>query len=1037
MLRALIRFSLEHRLVVLLLAVMLMIGGTVAVQQAPWDVFPEFAPPQIVVQTEAPGLSAEEVERLVTIPIEAAVNGVSRIETLRSSSVPSLSVVTAIFEEGTDVLDARQLMAERLAQLTPELPQGVQSPRMTPLAASTSRLLMLALTSDTVSPSELRTIADWTFQRRLRAVQGVAQVEVFGGDVKQYQVLVKPERLQRYRVSLDEIVAAASEATGFGGAGYLETPNQRLPIRQRTQISSPEDLAAVPVIIEDGVPVSLGQLTEVKVGSADKPGDATINGKRGVLLIVHKQPFFNTLAVSENVQKAIDELAVTLPDGVELHRTLFRQATFIERAIRNLSIAILIGCVLVTLILVAFLFQWRTVVISLTAIPLSLLGAIIILRAFGASLNAMTLGGLAIALGEVVDDAIVDVENVLRRLHENRRREHPLRAAKVVLEASLEVRSAVVYASFIVVLVFVPVFFMGGLAGKFFQPLGMAYVSAITVSLLVALTVTPAMCLLLLGRSRTVERQEPLLVRGLTTLYARLLPFFLRFRIGTIGLAGLAMAAAIAAIPLLGGEFMPDFRESNFVVFMAGRPDASLSESVRAGGFIARRLQRIDGVVSVAQQIGRADLSEDTWGPNISEVWIAIDENADYDSVLRNIRKELEGVPGYLFQVKQFLRERMDEVLTGTTADIVIRLVGPDLTVLRSQAGRISEAIQGIEGVADRRTEQQVDVPQIEVLLLPKQAARYGFSVGDLNRSIQTLLKGRPVGQVYEQDRVFDVVVRSDPAIRSNPHEIGRLLLDSPTQDRIPLEAVAQVSLVDAPNIINREGANRRLLITCNAEGRDVASVVRDIQGRIAPTIAALPAGYYVELGGEHEATASAGRRLLLLSMASLIGIFIMLYLDFRSVGLAATVMLSVPLAGVGGVAAVLLSGGNVSLGTMVGFVTVFGIAVRNGILLISHYRHLQHDEAMSVNRQLIVRGASERLAPILMTASSTGLALLPLVVRGNLPGHEIEYPMAIVIIGGLISSTCLTLFVLPVLYEWFGWQLTQKPTDNSSSAAV
>ena len=1027
MLRALIRFSLEYRLVVLLAAALLMVAGIVAVEETPWDVFPEFAPPQIVVQTEAPGLSSEEVERLVTIPIEAGLNGVSHIETLRSSSVPGLSVVTAIFEEGTDVLQARQLTGERLAQLDEELPEGVASPRMTPLAASTSRLLMLALTSDRVSPMQLRTIADWTFQRRLRAVPGVAHVEVFGGEVKQYQVLVRPDRLRQYRISLNDVVSAAKNATGFGGAGYLETPNQRLSIRQRTQITSPEDLAAAPVIAEGGVSVSLGQVADVKVGAADKPGDATIDGQEGVLMLVHKQPDFNTLEVSRDVQEAIDELETALPDGVQLHRELFRQSAFIERAVGNLSTAILIGCILVALILIAFLFQWRTVVISLTAIPLSLLGAILVLRTFGLSLNAMTIGGLAIALGAVVDDAIVDVENVLRRLRQNRERDDPRPALQIVLDASLEVRSAVVQASFVVILVFVPVFFMGGLAGKFFFPLGVAYVTAILASLLVALTVTPAMCLVLLRREALASPREAPLVRILKRVYGRLLPFFLRFRYATVAVSALLVVAAVAALPYLGGEFMPNFRESNFVVFMSGKPDSSLAESVRAGGHVAESLKAVDGVVSVAQQIGRADLSEDTWGPNISEVWVVIDDRADYDRVLREIRDRLEDVPGYVFQVKQFLRERMDEVLTGTTADVVIRVVGPDLAVLRSRAAAIADAIEGIEGVADLRTEQQVEVPEIEVLLQPKRAAAYAFSVGDLNRTIQTLLKGTPVGQVYEQDRVFDVVVRADPNVRSRPEKLGRLLVDSPTGEKIPLGAVARVGLANAPNIVNREQANRRFHVTCNAQGRDVAGMVRDIRPKVSSIASELPEGYHVEIGGAYEAGAKARKRLILLSCAALAGIFIMLYVDFRSAGLATTIMLSVPLAGVGGVAAILLSGGDVSLGSMVGFVTVFGIAVRNGILLISHYRHLQHEEGMPAGEELILRGAVERLAPILMTASSTALALLPLVVRGNLPGHEIEYPMAIVIIGGLVSSTFLTLFLIPVLYHWFGWRLLPK----------
>ena len=1027
MLHHLISFSLHYRLVVLLLATVSVIGGMLAVRESPWEVFPEFAPPQIVLQTEAPGLSAQEVEQLVTVPIEGAVNGVTRLAALRTSSIPGLSVVTAVFTQGTDILVARQLVAERLAQLGPELPQGVRTPRMVPLTASTSRLLMLGLTSDTVSPMQLRTIADWTFQRQLRAVPGVAHVEVFGGEVKQYQVLLDPNRLARYRVSLDEIVVAAGKATGFGGAGYLETSNQRFPIRQRATIDSPEDLAAVPVIVEAGAIVSLGQLADVRIGPADKAGDATIDGKPGVLLLVHKQAYANTLTVSANVQKVIGELETALPEGVTLHRSLFRQATFVERAIGNLNLAILIGCGLVTAILVAFLCQWRTVVISLTAIPLSLLGAILVLRGLGASLNAMTLGGLAIALGEVVDDAIVDVENVLRRLQENQQRPIPRPALCVVLDASLEVRSAVVYASFIVILVFVPVFFMEGLAGSFFRPLGMAYVSAILVSLLVALTVTPAMCLLLLGGVGSAGTRKPPLTRFLGGLYARSLPWALDFRVATAVSSGLLLTAAALASPFLGGELMPDFRESNFVVFMVARPDCSLVESVRMGEHLAGRLRQIPGVISVAQQIGRANLSEDTWGPNISEVWIVIDDRADYDRTLHTLRACLDRVPGCVFQVKQFLRERMDEVLTGTTADVVVRVVGPDLAVLREHAASMARAIQEIPGIADLRLEQQVQVPQIEVLLRPQQAARYGFAVGDLHRDIQTLLEGTCVGQVYEQDCTFNVVVRARPDLRADPKALGRLMVDSPLREKIPLQAVAEIGLVEAPNIIQREGGRRRFLVTCNCEDRDVTSLEREIRSRLAPILATLPEGYHVELGGEAEARAQARSRLLWLGMASLVGILILLYIDLRSVGLALMVMLSVPLAGVGGVVAVLFAGGDVSLGSMVGFVTVFGIAIRNGILLISHYRHLQQAEGMRVDRQFILRGAAERLAPILMTACSTALALLPLVVLGNLPGHEIEHPMAIVIVGGLVSSTFLTLFLLPVLYEWFGWRLQPR----------
>ena len=1034
MIRGLITFSLRFPLVVLLLAAVLLVAGGVALRDATWDVFPEFAPPQVVVQTEAPGFSTEEVEQLIAIPIESAINGVTRLKTLRSSSVPGLCVVTAIFEDGTRVLEARQLVAERLVEVRSRLPDVAEQPRLMPLTASTSRLLMVGLTADRIAPMELRTLADWTLRRRLQAVRGVAHVEVFGGDVKQYQILVSPERLKQYDVSLTQVLNAARSATGFGGAGFVETPNQRLPIRQRTRIESAADIAAVPVKVQDGVTLPLGHVADVAVGAADKVGSTRINGRAGVLLVIHKQPEFNTLTVTDGVKQALDELAASLPVGVELHRELFRQATFIERAIGNLRGSILIGCLLVTVVLAAFLWQWRTLTISLTAIPLSLMGAILILRGCGASLNAMTLGGLAIALGEVVDDAIVDVENVLRRLKENRLRPQPLPAFEVVLSASLEVRSAVVYASFIVMLVFLPVFCLEGLAGKFFGPLGLAYVIAILVSLGIALTVTPAMCLWLLSRSSINPDHETPLVRGLNAAYRRMLSPFLRWRGVTIGLAALLLVASCGALPFLGGEFLPDFRESNFVVFMAGKPDSSLAESERVGTHLAERLLKIDGIKSVAQQIGRADLSEDTWGPNISEVWIVMDEHANYDAVLDDIRKATEDIPGSLFQTKQFLRERIDEVLTGSTADIVIRLVGPDLDVLRATAGDIAIAIRDVPGVFDLRVEQQVDVPQIEILLKPREAARYGFAVGEVNQALQTLLRGTQVGQVFENDTVFDVVVRAVADVRRDPLSLGELLLDSPGGEKIPVKALSDITLKPAPNVINREQGRRRMLVTCNAEDRDVESVIADIRRRIAEQVKLPSAGYHLEFAGEFQAKAEAQQRMLLLGAASLVGILLLLYLDFRSLRLSLMVMLSVPLACVGGLAAVLLSGGNVSLGSLVGFVTIFGVAVRNGILLISNYQHLRESDLAATPHDLVLRGSVERLSPILMTAATTALAILPLIISGNLPGHEIEHPMAIVIMGGLISSTFLTLFVLPAVYLALG-RFSQNVTGRDGVA--
>jgi len=1078
MLRPIVQFCLSYRLIVLLLAAVVLEWGAEATRRAPWDVFPEFAPPQVVVQTEAPGLSSEEVEQLVTVPIESAVNGLNAIDVLRSSSAEGLSVVTIIFHAGTDILTARQLVNERLVAAKSQLPAIVQPPRLTPLKASTSHLLTVGVTSDRLSLMALRTLADWTLRRRLLAVPGVAQVEVFGGDEREYQILIDPLRLQQYDVTLDAVLAAARDATGFGGAGFVETANQRLPIRQRTRITAPADLAAVPVRYQRGVPLTLGRLADVRLGPAPKAGDAAIDGQAGVLLIVHKQLAANTLRVTHDVEAAIAALRGTLPEGVTLHPALFRQASFVQRAIHNLNVSIAIGCLLVTLVLIAFLFQWRTVLISLLAIPLSLLGAVVVLRIFGMSLNTMTLGGFAIALGAVVDDAIVDVENVLRRLRENGRKSQPDSAFHVVLEASLEVRSAIVFATFIVVLVFVPVFFLEGLAGTLFRSMGAAYVAAIFVSLLVAMTVTPALCLLLLSRDGSVDDQRrhedprpggqrrqalPWLPEQLQRAYSKGLPFFLRFGRSTVAAAALLMIGALAVLPFLGGEFLPEFREANFVVFMSGKPDAALHESMRMGRIVADQLGRVDGVLSVAQQTGRAELSEDTWGPNISEIWVALDADADYDRIERDVRQMLARLPGFDFQIKPFLRERIDEVLTGSTADIVIRVVGPDLDRLRRSATQIASALNGVRGIEDLRVEQVIDVPQIDVLLRPNQVARFGASVGTMNATIQTLLRGTTVGQVHLSDRVFDVVVRADPRLRSDATALGELLVDLPSQaataprpapaslaswqtvapgmgtvpprtEKVPLRALAEIGVTAGPNVINREAGNRRILVTCNAEGRDVAGVMRDIHRRI-DQLPALPEGYHLEFGGEYESRQAAQRQLVLLSGAVLVGIFIFLYLDFRSVRRTWLVMLSVPLAGVGGVAAVLLSGGDVSLGSLVGLVTVFGIAVRNAILLVSHYQHLRDVEGVPFGRDLVVRGAAERLTPILMTALTTALALLPLVVLGDRPGHEIENPMAIVIIGGLVSSTLLSLVVLPVLYLAWGGPADRPRPDPAARA--
>ncbi|MFO0980112.1 MAG: efflux RND transporter permease subunit [Planctomycetaceae bacterium] len=1029
LIRSLIHFSLRFPWVVLGLALGLLGAGAVCLQHAAWDVFPEFAPPQIVVQTEAPGLSTEEVEQLIATPIESVLGGVNRLKTLRSSSVPGLCVVTAVFEEGTEILTARQLVSERLTEVRTLLPDSAENPRMMPLTSSTSRLVMVGLTSKgKVTLQSLRTYADWTLRRRLQSVPGVAHVEVFGGETKQYQIQVSPLVLHESGVTLDEVVVAGREATGFGGAGFVETANQRLPVRQRTRIEGIADLAAAPVAVREGRSLTLGHVASVQEAAADRPGSSTINGEPGVLLVVHKQADFNTLDVAAAVTVALEEMQASLDADIVLHPLLFRQATFIERAISNLTHSLLLGCCLVAIVLVLFMMNARVLLISLTAMPLSLMGAVVALLMGGVTLNAMTLGGLAIALGEVVDDAIVDVENVLRRLQENRLLEHPKPTFDVVLEASLEVRSAVVFASFIVILVFLPVFFLDGLAGKLFGPLGLAYVVAILVSLGIALTVTPAMCLLMLGSNRSLTEREPWLVRFCNSVYRRVLPPFLRSPRLVLAMAMCLLCVSLMATPFLGGEFLPDFRESNFVVFMAGKSDSSLAESERVGRQLAKQLLSIPGVASVAQQIGRADLSEDTWGPNISEVWISLAEDASYDSVLAEVRDVLDRTPGYAFQAKQFLRERIDEVLTGSTSDLLVRIVGPDFDELRDHAERAAVLMNEVQGIEDLRVEQMSNVPQVEVLLKPQRTQEYGLSVGAVNQSIQTWLQGRSVGQVYEADTVVDVVVRGTPELRRDPLALKDIPIDCPFGHPVPLATLAEIRLIAAPNMINREQGRRRMLVTCNAEDRDVESVMNEIRHRLLSELP-LPSEYHYEFAGEFAAKAEAQQRMAWLSAASLLGILVLLYLDFRRLRLCLLVMFSVPLACIGGILSVYLSDGDLSLGSLVGFVTVFGIAVRNGILLIGNYEHLRQQSPPGGTdvMNLIVKGSVERLAPILMTAATTALAIIPLVAAGNLPGHEIEHPMAVVIMGGLLSSTFLTLFVLPAAYLKFGQP--QSPT--------
>ncbi|MFO0758030.1 MAG: efflux RND transporter permease subunit [Byssovorax sp.] len=1013
----LVTTALRLRVLVLAAALILILAGIRAVRSTPLDVFPEFAPPRVEIQTEAPGLSTEEVESLVTVPLENALNGTSWLKTIRSKSVLGLSSVVLLFEEGTDLLRARQLVQERLSVEASRLPAVARAPVMLPPLSSMSRAMKIGLSSATLGQMELSDLARWTIRPRLMAVPGVANVAIWGQKDRQYQILIDPDRLRAHGVTLNAVLRAAGDAAAIGAGGFVDTPNQRIAVRHLASFDSPEELGRTIVDFRSGAPIRLGDVADIRIDHPPPIGDAIINDVPGILLIVEKQPWGNTLDVSRNVEAALDALRPGLT-GVEVDSTIFRPATFIERSIHNLASAMLLGCALVALVLFAFLFNLRTALISITAIPLSLLAAAVVLRAWGGTINTMVLAGLVIAVGEVVDDAIIDVENIERRLRENRLLPTPRAPFLVVLEASLEVRSAVVFASLIVALVFVPIFFLEGLAGSFFRPLAVAYVLAILASLFVALTVTPALSLLLLPDAEARRRDAPL-VALLKRRYRALLPPLLeRPRRVVLGLLG-AFALAAAAIPFLGEELLPSFKETDFLMHFVEKPGTSIDAMSRVTTQASKELRSIPGVRNFGSHIGRAEVADEVVGPNFTELWISIDDQVDYDATVAKVQAAVDGYPGLQRDLLTYLKERIKEVLSGTSATIVVRLFGPDIAALRDKAGEVAKVMGAVEGVVDLKVEPQVLVPQIVVRLRPEHLARFGLLPGEARRAARALVQGQKVGEVYEAQKVLDVVVWGKPSIRTDLDAIRRLPIESPGGARVPLGDVADVEIVPTPNEIKREGASRRLDISCNVRDRDLGAVAREIEARVRD----LPfeRGVHPEFLGEHAARAASQRQILGLSLLSFAGIFLLLYVDFRSLRLSLLVFLTLPFALIGGVCGAFLGGGNLSLGSLVGFVTVLGIAGRNGIMLVSHYRHLEEREGVAFGPALVLRGAEERLSPILMTALCAGLALVPLILRGDVPGHEIEHPMAWVILGGLVTSTALNLFFLPALYARYG----------------
>lgn len=1031
--RRLVSTALRLRVVVAALAVLLLILGIRTASDTPLDVFPEFSPPLVEIQTEAPGLSTPEVESLVTVPIENALNGVRELKTLRSKSVLGLSSVVAIFRDGADLMLARQLVQERLTLLAGSLPSVANAPVMLSPLSSTSRVLKIGVTSKVLDQVELTTLIRWTVRPQLMAIPGVANVAIWGQRDRQIQVLVDPERLLANGVTLTDVTRAAGDAVVPAAGGFVETPNQRMAVTHQAAVRTASDLAGVPVSFRAGSSLALGAVADVVEGFPPPIGDAVINDGPGLLLIVEKQLGANTLSVTRAVESAIDLLRPGLRD-VEIDTTIFRPATFIEMSLSNLNRALLVGCLLVIVVLALFLMEWRSAFISITAIPLSLLAAAIVLHHRGGTLNTMVLAGLAIALGEVVDDAIIDVENIVRRLRINRVAAEPRSAFAVVLDASLEVRSAVVYATLIVVLVFVPVYFLEGLAGAFFRPLAMSYVLAVTASLVVALVVTPALCLTLLARAPLASRDTPLLAR-LKGRYRDWLPALLdRPRQAVIWVVVL-FAATLCAAGLLGEEFMPRFKEYDFLMHWVEKPGTSLEAMRRITVRASRELRAIPGVRNFGAHIGRAEVADEVVGPNFTELWISLDPSVPYGPTVAKIQAVVDGYPGLYRDVLTYLKERIKEVLTGGSAAIVVRVYGSELGELSRTAADLGKAVGGVPGVADLQVEAQVLVPEVQVRLRPEAMQQFGLTPGHVRRTAGTLVKGARVGEIYDGQQIFDVAVWGTGEVRRDLTAVRRLRIDLPGGGQVPLGDVAEVFIAPSPNVIQRENASRRIDVSCNVSGRDLGSVAREIGGRVR----AFPfaRGYHAEVLGEYAARQASRRQLLMLSLLSLAGIALVLHADFQSMRLTLLVIASLPFALVGGVAGALLSGGVLSLGSLVGFVTVLGIAARNGIMLVSHYRHLHEFERQPFGRDLVMRGSEDRLAPILMTALATALALVPIVAGGNRPGHEIEHPMAVVILGGLVTSTLLNLFVMPSLYLRFGVRLAARSLSGNDSSSI
>src|SRR5262245_9055234 len=1024
MMRFIIKQSLRFRFLVVALAAAMLLFGIGALRKMPVDVFPEFAPPRVQIQTACLGLTAAEVEQLVTNPMEQAFYGIDGLDIVRSKSAPQLSALELIFKLGTDEMHARQLVQERLATVQNTLPTWAAPPVILQPLSATSRVMKIGITSDKVSLEDLSMQAYWTIRARLLRIPGVASVPMWGERIKAYQVEVDPAKLESTKVPLDTVMEVTSQALdagllkyaegGFiGTGGFIDTPNQRLGIRHKLPIVSPEDLAEVTIEERDGKPVRLKDVAQVVEGHQPLVGDAVINGGPGLLLIVEKFPWANTLQVTKGVDDALAALQPGMPD-LDIDAQIFRPATFVEMSIRNLKNSLLMGCLLLILVLAFFLYEWRIAMISCVAMPLSLMAAMIVLYLRGTTINTMILAGFVIALGDIVDDAIIDIENVVRRLREHRRLGSKKSVARVILEASLEVRHAIVYATLIEVLALMPVFFLQGLSGAFFRPLAISYALSLLASMAVALTVTPALGLILMSKAPLSDRESPL-VRWLQRAYTRVLQAVVPRPWTVYGSVAATVLAGVLVLPHLGQSLLPEFKERDFLMHWLTEPGTSAGEEARITSQAYKELSTIPGVRNFGSHIGQALIMDEVYGVYFGENWISVDPKVDYDKTRDAIQAAVDGYPGVQRDVQTYLKERIREVLTGSPTAITVRIFGEDLPVLRAKADEVKHALENIPGVVDLKVETQKEIPQIDVKVDLAAAEHYGVKPGDVRRTAAAMVTGTEVGDIFRDGKAYDVNVWSTPENRNSVGAIRELMIDTPREGQVRLASLADVQIRPTPNAVERWQLKRKIDVRANVRGRDLGSVVKEVKAQVAGV--QFDEGYHPELLGEYAEREAAQHKMRFLTILSAVGILLILQASFMNWRLAILGFLALPAALVGGVLGAFFGDGVISLGSLVGFLTVLGIAARNGIMLISHYQHLEKEEGEPFGPGLVLRGARERISPIVMTASCTGLALVPLLVAGTIPGHEIEHPMAVVIMGGLITSTLLNLFVVPWQY--------------------